>query len=484
MSSTYFVALPLLFGFAVPILSKFGKNAVAYSSTIMQFALFVLAWNMLFASHTMVEIIAINPPLGISLVLNKISIIFVLLFTLLMFLFSIYYLGFRKDKPYKDENKFFILLNMLLASVIGLVLSSDIFNIYVFFEIAGISAYILSAYEKTAKAYEAGIKYLITGMIASLFLVFAIALIYIHLGSLNLAVLSERFATLPTDMKLLISTLLFIGFGFKVEIFPLNFWVTDVYEGSSTLVNGLFSSIVVKAYLFVFFHIFYLFLPAGLYGSFLVFVGAVTMIVAEIVALKQTNLKRIFAYSSLGQIGFIFSTLALESNSAVTAAIFIVIAHSIAKMAIFLTIGIIEHRKGSVDVSILRQIRSPFIVVVMAVAMVSLLGLPPLLGFTGKFLSLKSFATSGDFSALAIIVIASVIESVYYFKLLGLLLEKGTQREPISISLSQKSILTLLIAILIVLGVAPWIISPYIDQASHMMLDNTLYISTLLGAGK
>jgi len=484
MSSVYFIALPLLFGFAVPILNKFGKNGVAYASTLMQLVLLFLAFSKISMPHSLVEVIAINPPLGISLVLNKTSILFVALFTLMMLLFSIYYLGLRREKPYKNENKFFILINMLLASTIGLVLSSDIFNIYVFFEIAGISAYILSAYEGSAKAYEAGIKYLITGMVASIFLVFAIALIYIHLGSLNLAVLSEKFVTLPSEMKLLISMLLFVGFGFKVEIFPLNFWVTDVYEGSSTLVDGLFSSIVVKAYLFVFFHIFYLFLPSGAYGSFLVLVGAVTMIVAEIVALKQTNLKRVFAYSSLGQAGFIFSTLALESSSAVAAAIFIVIAHSIAKMAIFLTITIIENGRGSVDVSTLRHIKSPFIVVVMIVAMISLLGLPPLLGFTGKFLSLKSFAMSGEFSALAIIIIASVIESVYYFKLIGLLLERGSQRDVITISGTQKSILSILIVLLIVIGVAPWMISPYIDQASHMMLDNSLYISTLLGAGK
>ncbi len=484
MSSIYFIALPLLFGFAVPILSRFGKNSVAYSSAIMQLALLYLAYSMISMPNSVVEVIAINPPLGISLVANKVSVAFVLLFTLLMSLFSIYYLDIRRTKPYKDENKFFILINMLLASAIGLVLSSDIFNIYVFFEIAGISAYILSAYEGSAKAYEAGIKYLITGMIASIFLVFAIALIYIHLGSLNLAVLSERFMTLPSEMKLLISMLLFIGFGFKVEIFPLNFWVTDVYEGSSTLVNGLFSSIVVKAYLFVFFHIFYLFIPSGEYGSFLVMVGAITMIVAETVALKQTNLKRIFAYSSLGQIGFIFSTLTLESSSAVTAAIFIVIAHSIAKLAIFLTITIIEHSSGSVDISTLRHIKSPFVVTIFIVAMVSLLGLPPLLGFTGKFLSLKSFAVSAEFLPLTIIIIASVIESVYYFKLVGLLLDRESERKPLPTSLIQKSILSLLILILVVVGVAPWIISPYIDQASHMMLDNSLYISTLLGAGK
>ena len=148
MSSILFVALPLLFGFATPILSKFGKDGVAYTSMLMQVFLLYLAFDLLSSADFHVEIISIAPPLGISFVLNKASLFLVALFTFLITLFSLYYLSHRKTDAYENETKFFILSNMLLASSIGLVLSSDIFNIYVFFEIAGISTYILSAYKK------------------------------------------------------------------------------------------------------------------------------------------------------------------------------------------------------------------------------------------------------------------------------------------------------------------------------------------------
>jgi formate hydrogenlyase subunit 3/multisubunit Na+/H+ antiporter MnhD subunit len=180
MSSILFIALPLLFGFATPILSKFGRNGVAYTSMLMQMFLLYLAIDLVSTTSSYVEIISIAPPLGISFVLNSASLFFVTLFTFLITLFSLYYLSRRKTDAYENETKFFILLNMLLVSSIGLVLSSDIFNIYVFFEIAGISAYILSAYKKTPSALEAGLKYLLTGAVASVFLVFAIALIYIN----------------------------------------------------------------------------------------------------------------------------------------------------------------------------------------------------------------------------------------------------------------------------------------------------------------
>jgi len=481
MSSILFIAPPLLFGFATPILSKFGKNGVAYTSMLMQLFLLALALSLLTTNSSYVEIISIAAPLGISFVLNSASLFFVLLFTFLMTLFSLYYLSHRKTDAYKDETKFFILLNMLLASAIGLVLSSDIFNIYVFFEIAGISAYILSAYKKTPSALEAGLKYLLTGAVASVFLVFAIALIYINIGSLNLAVIAQSFETLPYNSKLLISILLLVGFGFKVEIFPLNFWVTDVYQGSSSLVNTLFSGIVVKAYLFVFFHILYLFLPSGEFSVFLIYLGAISMLVAEIAGLRQTNLKRLFAYSSLGQVALIFTAFAMQNADAIQAALFIVLAHSLAKFIIFLVITSIHKEHKSFDITTLKELNSPFLRAIMLIAMLSLLGIPLFAGFIGKFLVLKSLAVEGMFTVLAIIIIGSLIEAVYYFKLTGFMFEKGEKRELLKIGLGQKVLFSLLALALIIIGIVPMAISGFLLDAGSVMLDAGSYITLLVG---
>lgn len=481
MSSLLFIALPLLFGFATPILNRFGKNSVVYISTLMQLFLLYLAFSLLSANTTNIEIISIAPPLGISFVLNSVSLLFVTLFTFLMSMFSLYYLSYRKTKPYKDETKFFILLNMLLASSIGLVFSSDIFNIYVFFEIAGISAYILSAYEKTPQSLEAGLKYLITGALASIFLLFAIVLIYIHIGSLNLAVIAGHFEALPYNIKLLISLLFLIGFGFKVEIFPLNFWVSDVYEGSSTLVDALFCSIVVKAYLFVFFHVFYLFLPSGEFSLFLVYLGAFSMLVAEIVALRQSNLKRMFAYSSLGQVALIFTAFALSSINAIQGALFVVIAHSIAKLMIFLLLAKIEKAHQSIEIQTLKRLDAPFLRAVMIIAMLSLLGIPLFAGFVGKFLILKSLAVDGLLSVLFIIVFASLLEAVYYFKITGFMFANDEKNPLIKVDMSQKFILSILAFLIILIGVAPFLFSGFLSEASMVMMDSAGYIKTLLG---
>jgi proton-translocating NADH-quinone oxidoreductase chain N len=398
----------------------------------------------------------------------------------MMMMFSFYYLGLRKTDPYESEGKFFILINMLLAASIGLVLSSDIFNIYVFFEIAGVSAYILSAYRKTPKALEAGLKYLITGMVASVFLLLAITMIYIYLGSLNLAVLSQTFHTLPGNIKVLISLFLLIGFGFKVEIFPLNFWVADVYEGSDSLINALFSAIVVKAYLFVFFHILYLFMPNSEFSTFLMYLGAISMLVAEIVALKQSNLKRVFAYSSLGQVGFIFAVMASENTPALTAALFLVLAHSVAVMMIFLAITSIQRTYKSVEISTLKKLNSPFLTFMLILSMLSFLGIPLLAGFIGKFLALKDFAVNGAFTLLALIVIASLIESIYYFKIMGNLFSKEPKGERVLLTLSQKAVFITLALLLVIVGTLPWLFSGFINNAATVMLDNAAYIQALM----
>ncbi|MEA1891282.1 MAG: proton-conducting transporter membrane subunit [Campylobacterota bacterium] len=481
MSSILFVALPLLFGFATPILSKFGKNGVVYSSTFMQAFLLYLSFSLLLRTTLHVEVISIAPPLGISFVLNKVSLFFVALFTFLMTLFSLYYIVHRKANAYENETKFFILLNMLLASSIGLVLSSDIFNIYVFFEIAGISAYILSAYKKSPTALEAGLKYILTGAVASVFLLFAIALIYLHIGSLNLAVIAQNFETLSYDVKVLISIVLLVGFGFKVEIFPFNFWVTDVYEGSTSLINALFSGVVVKAYLFVFFHIVYLFLPSGEFSVFLIYLGAISMLVAEIAGLRQTNLKRLFAYSSLGQVALIFTAFALQNQDAIQAALFIVLAHSLAKFIIFLALAIISKEYNSLHVETLKELNSPFLRAVMLISMLSLLGIPLFAGFIGKFLVLKSLVASGFLAVLVIIVFASLLESVYYFKLAGFMFAKNARDKKITINFTQKLVFILLSSTLIIIGIAPFLISLFLNDSALSMLDTQTYINSLTG---
>jgi multicomponent Na+:H+ antiporter subunit D len=221
-------------------------------------------------------------------------------------------------------------------------------------------------------------------------------------------------------------------------------------------------------------------MPNSEFSTFLMYLGAISMLVAEIVALKQSNLKRVFAYSSLGQVGFIFAVMASENTPALTAALFLVLAHSVAVMMIFLAITSIQRRYKSVEISILKKLNSPFLTFMLILSMLSLLGIPLLAGFIGKFLALKDFAVNGAFTLLALIVIASLIESIYYFKIMGNLFSKEPKGERVLLTLSQKAVFITLALLLLIVGTLPWLFSGFINDASTVMLDNAAYIQALM----
>ena len=205
------------------------------------------------------------------------------------------------------------------------------------------------------------------------------------------------------------------------------------------------------------------------------------MLIVEIVALRQSNLKRIFAYSSLGQVALLFTAFALQNENATQAALFIVLSHSVAKLIIFLALTSIEKEHKSVHIDTLKALNSPFLRAVMLISMLSLLGIPVFAGFIGKFLALKSFAVEGLFTILVIIVIGSLIEAVYYFKLAGFMFSKGEKKEPLKIGFTQKAVFGLLALFLIIIGIAPMTISHFLLEAARVMLDAKSYMTMLVG---
>jgi len=463
MSATLFIAFPLLFGFLALFFDKVNKRLPLFASILTQLFLLKISID-LFKKAPFIEEISISQPLGISFAVNELSLIFVTLFIFMTLIATIYYLT-QKDIEYK----FLILINMLLAGSIGLVLSKDIFNIYVFFEITGISAYILSAYNKDRLSLEAGIKYLITGSIASIFFIFAIFLIYLNIGSLDLEVIGANFSKLSHDIKILILIFLLVGLGFKVEIFPLNFWVSDIYQGSLPLVNMLFSTIVAKAYLFLFFNIFYAF-KLQEYAIFLVILGSVSMVAGELFALTQNNLKRVFAYSSIAQVGFLFSIVPLGSLDAIKGVVYLTIAHSLAKGIIFLAINDIYIKYGNFDIENLKKVDSKPLIFALIIATLSILGVPLLVGFVGKFLSLKSLFSGGFVAIFSLLIVGFLIEAIYYFKMVGFLLQKSRDGDKLRLSLIKVSIYLVMVFAIVLLGVFPTILSDIILSGAKEFL--------------
>ena len=464
MSLVYFVALPLFASFLTP----FYKNYLKYISVLLFAVLLIMDFG-LGRSLPMVETVAFDSPLSIIFVLDSASWIFSMLFIFVMLLFSVFNL--------KNENSkaLFILSNLLMTGVLGLVLSHDIFNIYIFFEIASISAYILTSLNRDKKAYGGAIRYMIIGSIASLFLLLAIMLIYLSIGSLNLTTIGENFHTIGTKTQFLIMLSLFIGFGIKTEVFPLNFWVADIYQASSSKIASLFSAVLSKSYLFVFFHIAYILNVPLKYLGFLAIVGAVSFAVAEISALSSRDSKRVFAYSTLGQLGILFLSFSYGSEMVVSGAIFLIVMHSFTKLMLFLSLDTLERHFQSTKTAIFGEYRSLFLTFVFAVGFLSILGIPPFGGFIAKLTILKGLASLGEYTMIGVILAITLVEAAYFFRLLGMTRSSG-EKSPVTVPVLQKGVLGLLAILLIYFGIFPDSLLGLCSQAASAMINGGIHV--------
>lgn len=484
VSLGYYFLLPVLFSFLTPYFKKLGNFWLRGSSVFLHFILFLQ--SVIYATMKLPQIseFSIAPPLGIAFIVDRFSILFVLLFTFIGFITSLYLAWYFKNETQANESRFYIFFNMLIAGTLGLILSCDIFNVYIFFEITGICSYVLTAYKKDKLALEGGIKYLIVGSIASLLIVFAIMIIYLQIGTVNLGLIAQRFDMMDPKVAFFVILMLFIGFGTKAELFPMNFWVPDVYQGATTQVAGLFSSVVSKAYMFVFFHLFYLFHLEKNYTIFLMSVAGITFLVAELTALNQKNILRLFAYSTLGQLGLLFFAFSSNALPVIQGGLFYLVSHSLGKMTIFLALGILIYTLKDSKVNIFEKFSSTFLTTVFIISFLSILGIPPFSGFVGKILILEGFAKVHNYFAIAFILGVSIIEAVYFFRLIAMMIKNKTDKKIIQVSLLNKAVLTLLVFLIILFGVYPALLTHFTNPAGYALLHPDNYLQFALGVIK
>ncbi len=464
MSLVYFIAIPLLASFLTP----FYKNYLRFVSLAINIVMAGLLFGF-YSSLPIKEYISFDSPLSIVFLMDKASFFFVALFVGVMLFYSLYCI------KQKSRTDIFVTTNIFTAGTIGLVLSGDIFNIYIFFEIASISAYILTSLNRDQAAYAGAIKYMIVGAIASVFLLLGIMLIYLNLGYLTLESIGEGFHALDGNMQYLVLLLLFIGFGIKAEIFPLNFWVADIYQAAPTEIASLFSAILSKAYIFVFFHILYTIKVDSNTMMFLAAIGLLSFAVAELSALRSKDVKRIFAYSTLGQLGILFLAFSSANAIIISGAIFLILVHSFSKLMLFLSLDLIEQELKSTMIKVFESFKSTFLFVMFVIGFLSILGIPPFGGFIAKLTILKGFATLGQYWIVGLILAISLVEATYFFRLLSTRDKSQTSTE-IHVSLLQKVMLSLLALVIIYLGIFPQYFLQFCTDAANALIQGVPHV--------
>jgi len=419
----YLVIVPLAAGFFIPIFGKKIKFLGGIVAVIATSALFLLALYIAYVIKDgkilSYSIGKWSAPVGISMVVDGLSSFMLVIVNMVAFLVAIY--STEYVKRYTDAWKFFSLFMLMVAGMNGVLLSGDIFNLYVFLEVAAISAYSLVAFGGEARELEASFKYAVMGAVGSSFIVLGIAFVYGYTSTLNMADIALSIIGQKTNNIALFASVLFLmGFGLKSAIVPFHAWLPDAHSTAPSPVSAMLSGVLIKvlgvyAILRIFFNVFGM---SPRLSAIFVTLAAISMVAASILAFGQTDIKRLLAYSTISQIGYIMLGFGVGTPLAIMGALFHLFNHSIFKSLLFLNAGAIETVTGTKDLRNMPGIlkKSPVTGYTNLIGSLSICGVPPLGGFWSKIIIIFACIQAGR-PALAFIATAvSILTIGYYFK--------------------------------------------------------------------
>jgi NADH-quinone oxidoreductase subunit N len=383
------------------------------------------------------------------------------------------------EKIHTGITEFYAIILFALCGMMFAASANDLVMLFVSLELITVSFYVLTSFQRSrVRSLESGVKYLIMGAVSSAFMVYGIALIFGLAGTTNFDKLSA-IATASEAKPLFLAgvLLLFVGLCFKMAAFPVQIWTPDVYQGSPTPATA-FLAVGSKAAGFVLLlRVLFSAIPeiTAHWGTFLAVVAAITILYGNLCALPQRNLKRLLGYSSIGNAGYLLLGAVASNQSGSSAILYYLAGYLFTVLAAFTVISIITREADDEDISILAGLnqRSPLLAATLALSMISLAGIPPLAGFFGKFLLLKSVVERGTtqplFLALIGLTIVGIVISFYYY--LGVVRAIYWSRvvpdySEIRVSLPARMALYVCIAGMLILGLFPGGMLNTTDHAS------------------
>ncbi len=342
------------------------------------------------------------------------------------------------DKFGIKEGEYYLLI---LFSTVGMMLmgsSTDLLSIFISLEIMSIPIYVLVGFSRNnLRAREASFKYFILGAVSTGIFVYGAALVYGSAGSTNLAAIADALLAKPLyndPIFMLGSAFLISGFLFKISAVPFHMWTPDVYEGANLPITA-FMSVGVKAAAlsaFIRFIVYDLAITGDSWVLALSLVAVATMVLGNSAALAQSNLKRLFAYSSIAHVGYIIIALIAATESAIASVLFYLLIYIVTNLGIFAFLIYFSKKENeceSIDQLAGLGYSHPIMAVCMGIFLFSLAGIPPTGGFMGKLFLFIAAVESGYVTLVVIAVIASGVSVYYYLKVMMSLFEKGKKTE-------------------------------------------------------
>lgn len=378
-------------------------------------------------------------------------------------------------------DKYYAMLVLLIGAVIGLVSGGDLFNLWIWFEMTAISSYLLVAfYRDRADTLAACAKYLIQTATGSILVLFGIALVFAQTGTLELSRLQ-----LPLSPLTIVAGVLFvIGFGVKIALVPTYTWLPDAYGQAPGGISALLAGIVTISGLAALLRVL-----SGLadlafaWGAVLIGFGVVNIVVGNLLALRQENVKRILAYSSISHIGFILLAVGIGiyggQEAGFQGGMLHLFIHALMKALAFLVVGAISFMLSRTDstlrVSDLAGVaaRTPLLAAALVVACLSLAGVPPLAGFMSKWLIFDAGLRAGGTLMLVLVAFAalnSVFSLAYYFPIINALFRPGVEAAQRPLPTAMRLPILFLTAAVIVLGIFPTLLNGFVNPAAQVLM--------------
>jgi len=325
----------------------------------------------------------------------------------------------EKLLPYDFVAEFFILISSSLLGLNFMISAGDFLIFYVGLELSTLPIIALSAFEFwNRRSVEAGVKYILLASVSSAILLFGVSLVYATAGSINFEVIKGAMQ-LPL-LEIIGLIMIFIGVGFKITLVPFHFWAADVYEGAPTVISNYLSVIskggavyILMTLLFITFKAFQTEWDLIMYG-----VSILTMFIGNLFALRQQNMKRFLAFSSVAQAGFILLAMLSNNELGVKSIIYFLLIYIFSNIAAFGVVQVISLKTGKENIDDYTGLyrTNPKLSLVLMIALFSLAGIPPVAGFFAKFF-LYAAAASKGYYFLIFIAVLNVTISLYYYLL-------------------------------------------------------------------
>jgi multicomponent Na+:H+ antiporter subunit D len=505
----FFVVIPLAGAFLIMITGRFLKEFDKYLTSLILLFLVIISFYSLSTTGENLSVYKVGGwepinkvPIGIYMVMDGFNAIIVCIINLIALLSALYSISYIKR--YTAGNYFYALFCLMIGGMNGVVLSGDLFNIFVFLEISVISSYALVAFGVEKNELEASFKYQVLGGLASFLILFGIGFIYWKTKTLNIADIKEAFSNgYDKTYYLFVQILILSGFGLKAAIIPFHAWLPDAHSSAPSPISAMLSGVFIKAVgIYVILRLFFnMFVVSEGMAILITTLGTLSMVIGVFLAIGQWDIKRLLAYHSISQMGYVVLSVGIGmilisrgskpevAALSIAGGIFHLINHAAFKGLLFLNAGAIEYTTGTRNLKEMGGLaRSmPVTSATSFIASMSISGVPPFNGFFSKLIIIIAAILAKFYLLAALAVIVSIITLASFLKFQRYafynksdISENKQIKEvpfPMAFSMVVLSIICVLLSLLVIPDVRHAILTP----AVNILTDHLKYTSTIIG---